>query len=354
MNVKMAFLHGPHDLRVEEVTLPELKPDQVLVQLGACGICGSDVECFEGKSKEGRYDIAPYTPGHEWGGKVAAVGSAVETLKVGDKVTGDCVMACGVCRNCKDGLMPSACLNMREAGFRPDSPGGMGEYLIIEEKYAHQVPQDWTYEEAAWVETFSIGYFGIWGNKGYVDASDIVVIMGCGPVGVSALMVAKTSGAKVIVVEPLPMRAEVAKRYGADEVVDPTKCNLTEEIRRLTDGRMATLVVEASGNDTAIASIFDVAGHSARVRLIGHSIGRKVPVEIGRTIWSTLSISGSGGTKDFAQRTIRFMSAIRDKYDFAALNTHFYDFKDIHEAFKTACEQKSTAFKVMLKFGLEE
>jgi len=68
MKAKIAFLHKPFDLRVEDVEVPALKENQVLVQVGACGICGSDVECFEGKSKEGRYDIAPYTPGHEWAG----------------------------------------------------------------------------------------------------------------------------------------------------------------------------------------------------------------------------------------------------------------------------------------------
>ena len=67
MKSKTAFLYGPGDLRIEEVEVPQLKPDQVLIQTGACGICGSDVECFEGLSPEGRYDIGPYTPGHEWG-----------------------------------------------------------------------------------------------------------------------------------------------------------------------------------------------------------------------------------------------------------------------------------------------
>ena len=110
MKAKIAFLHGPRDLRVEEVDVPQLKPNQVLIKVGACGICGSDVECFEGKSGEGRYDLGPYTPGHEWGGEIADIGSDVTTLKPGYKVTGDCVMHCGVCRNCQNGLMPSACL----------------------------------------------------------------------------------------------------------------------------------------------------------------------------------------------------------------------------------------------------
>src|SRR5690554_5957468 len=100
MKARVAFLHKPEDLRIEEVDVPALKTNQVLIKVGACGICGSDVECYLGHSKEGRYDIAPYTPGHEWGGKIIEIGSGVENLKSGMKVTGDCVMACGVCKNC--------------------------------------------------------------------------------------------------------------------------------------------------------------------------------------------------------------------------------------------------------------
>lgn len=345
---RIAFLHKPHDLKVQDVELPELKPDQVLVKLKACGICGSDVECFEGRSAEGRYDIAPYTPGHEWAGVVEETGAEVSTLKVGDKVTGDCVLNCGYCRNCKNGLMPSACLNMREAGFRPDSPGGMGEYLILEERFVHRFPDDWSFEEGALVEPFSIGYFGIWGNGGYVDASDTVLIFGAGMIGHCALITAKTSGARVIIVEPLRNRREMAKKFGADIVVDPAACNLKEEILRLTDGAGASVVVEASGNDDAIASIFDVAGNSARVRLIGHSVGRKVPVEIGLTIWKTLSITGAGGTRTFTPRAITFMDRVRDRADFRGLITHRFPFERIHDAFETAIKDKSNALKVML------
>jgi L-iditol 2-dehydrogenase len=96
--------------------------------------------------------------------------------------------------------------------------------------------------------------------------------------------------------------------------------------------------------------MFDVAGYSARVGLIGHSVGRKVPVEIGRTIWKTLKITGSGGTRNFTERTIRFMDRIRDQYDVTKLITHRYPFSDIHKAFATAIEKKADALKVMLVF----
>jgi len=145
----------------------------------------------------------------------------------------------------------------------------------------------------------------------------------------------------------------LALKYCADYVVDPTAGNLKDQIDKLTNGRGPSVICEASGNDIAIASVFDVAGHSCRVHFIGHSIGRKVPVELGWTIWKTLKLNGSGGTKDFGQRTIRFMSAIKDKYDFDALNTHYFSFDKLQDAMNTAIHEKDSEFKVMLQFPVE-
>lgn len=349
MKCKQAFMHGPFDLRIEEVELPALRKDQVLIKLLACGICQSDVECFEGKSAEGRYDLGPYTPGHEWVGRVTEVGEEVTSIKVGDKVVGDCVLPCHQCANCKDGKMSSACLNMREVGFRPDSPGGFGEYMILEEAYTHVIPEDWNDEMGIFVENFNVGYWGVWGNKCDPDASDDCVIIGGGPIGCSASMVCATSGATVIVVDPVAARRENAMKYGATYTVDPTAGDVEEQIKRLTNGRGASVVIECSGNDTGIASLFDIAGHSARVGVVGHSIGRKVPVEIGKTIWKTLHIAGSGGTTNWFPRTIRFMSKIKDTYDFKALVSHYYKFDDLAEAMKMA-QNKELSRKVMLTF----
>ena len=125
--------------------------------------------------------------------------------------------------------------------------------------------------------------------------------------------------------------------------------SLKEEIMKRTEGRGGSVVVEASGNDKAIASIFDVAGHSARVRLIGHSVGRKVPVEIGLTLWKSLSITGSGGTRTFLPRTIDFMNRMRGKVDFPGLITHRFAFTDLLAAFDKAIHDKDRVLKVMLE-----
>ena len=125
---------------------------------------------------------------------------------------------------------------------------------------------------------------------------------------------------------------------------------IIEQIRAATDGHGPSVIAEASGSNAALQAIFDVAGHSCRVNLIGHSIGRKVPVEIGKTIWSTLRIKGSGGTKNWAQRTIRFMSAIKDRYDFDALNSHRIPFMELDKGMDLAINHPEEAFKVMLTF----
>ncbi len=352
LKAKIAFLHGPHDLRIEEVSLPEPKPDQILIKLKAAGICGSDVECFEGHSKEGRYDLAPYTPGHEWAGQVAAIGSQVTGFQVGDKVTGDCVMNCFKCENCKRGLMPAACLNFREAGFRPDSPGGWGEYLLLEEHYVHKLPADWAYEEGALVEPFSVGHYGVWGPGGWVDASDDVVIFGGGMIGLCVLVVCKAANAKVMMVEPLANRRETAKTLGADVVIDPTQvADLAAEINKhASTSRGATVVVEASGNDRAIAAVVDVVGLQPRLRLIGHSIGRKVPIEIGKTMWRGIAMYGQGGISYDMPRTITFMDRVRKNVNLTGLISHTFPFEKLHEAVATAVTKKAEALKVMLTF----
>lgn len=351
MKCKQAFLYGPGDLRVEEVELRPIKNNEVLVKVYACGICGSDVEMMEGMTKEGRYDICAFVPGHEFAGKVMEVGSDVSTIKAGDKVTSECVVACGVCQNCKDGLMPSACLDFKEIGFGPDTPGGMGEYLICGEKNLHKIPDNWDYVDGAWVEPFSIGYFSIWGNGGYVDASDTALIFGCGPVGLSSLMVAKTAGAKTIMVDPLANRREIARNFGADYTLDPTSPTFYQEVKELCNNGGPSLIQECSGNDAAVAAVFQIAGHNCRVSFTGHTAGRDIPVEIGQINWRTLRIKGSGGTDHFTPRTIRFMSQIRDTFDFKKLTTHYFDFKDIDKAFDVAMHNKKEAIKVMLTFG---
>jgi L-iditol 2-dehydrogenase len=348
MRYKAAYLCGPSDVQLKELEIPALGRNQVLVKLKAAGICGSDVECYLGKSKEGRYDIAPYVPGHEWSGEIVDKGADVLNLRKGDRVTGDCVLHCGKCDNCKSNLSPAACKNMREVGFMPNSPGGMGEYLVLEENYLHRFDDDMSYEEGALIEPFSVSYFAIWGHGGHVDASDEVVVFGAGPIGLFAAIIAKVAGSRVMVVEPIEYRRQIAKKLGVNEVLNPKGENVKAAIFDLTAGRGADLVVEASGTDAAIASSFEVAGHNGRVRLVGHSIGRKVPVEIGMVIWKSLSVTGQAGSPFAFPKTIRFMGAARKMIDYSQIITNRFPLEKVREAFNFAVQEREKAIKVMV------
>jgi len=345
---KRAYLSGPYDLKLKDVETPKVSGEQVLVEVKAAGICGSDVACYTGKSKEGRYDIAPYVPGHEWSGEVVDVGENILTLKKGDRVTSDCCLPCNRCDNCKDGLNPAYCKNLREVGFMPHAPGGMGEFLVIEEPFLHKLSDDMTYEEGALVEPFSVSYFGIWGDGGYVDASDEVLIFGAGPIGLFAGVVAKVAGARVITVDPIKYRREMAAKLGVDEVIDPETQNVRELISDLTKGRGINLVVECSGTNEAIALAFDIAAHGARIRFIGHSIGRKVPVEIGLSIWKGLFLHGHAGSPCFFPRTIKFMTRAKTRINYSQVIIHKFPLERIREAFDLAEKEKERTVKIML------
>ena len=349
MKYTAAYLSGPHDLKLKEVEQSVLKPDQVLVKVGAVGVCGSDIACYLGASKEGRYDIAPYVPGHEWAGEVVELGAEVTTLKERDMVAGLDTLPCDVCDNCKDGLNSAFCRNLRDGGFMPNTPGGMGEYLVIEEKHAHKLSEGMTLEQGALVEPCAMAYHGIAGEGGYVDASDDVVVFGAGPIGFFAAMVAKIVGAKVVVVEPIAFRRQMlTKTLGVDATVDPKTQDVAKTVMELTEGRGASLVVECSGTDAAISKTIEVAKHAGRVRFIGHSIGRKVPVEIGLAIWKGLALNGMVGAPNFFPRTIRFMTRARTKIDYTQVITHRFPLEKIQDAFDLAIGKKDETVKVML------
>ncbi len=344
------FLHGQEDIRLKEVEMPAIGPTQILAKVHASGICGSDVACYLGKSHEGRYDLGPYVPGHEWCGEVIEVGSEVTTLKVGDKVVAESVIACNHCGPCKEGLNNSYCENWLHCGFEPDGYGAMSEYIIGEEQFTYKVPDSMDYEEGALVECCSIPYYAIWGRGGSVSMADDVVVFGAGPIGLFAATICRAAGARVIVVDPVKFRTDMAENIiGVYATIDPIHQDVKEEILRITEGRGATLVIECTGVESCIALSLEVAAIQARVRFIGHSGDRTVSAKLENTILKGLDIRGSAGSPHFFPETVRFLSRVGERIDVKKLITHRFELKDAEDAFKVAVEQKDKAIKVLFK-----
>ena len=182
-------------------------------------------------------------------------------------------------------------------------------------------------------------------NWAYSIGNGRVVVFGAGPIGLFAMQVCQASGAPVIAVEPQPYRRQLAQDLGADVVMDPTAGDVVEQVLDHTGGRGATLVLECSGSDGALEATMDIVAKEGRISLIGHSVGRKVPIEIGKSIWQGASIVGSCGSPFFFPKTLAFMS--RHLVDLTQVITHRFPLTDVLEAFELG-KKASDSAKILL------
>jgi threonine dehydrogenase-like Zn-dependent dehydrogenase len=256
------------ELQVKQTPEPELAPDQVLIQVKACGVCGSDMHFYE--TDEQDYILYPGLTkfpailGHEFAGQVAQVGSAVEDIDVGDMVTAEEMIWCGHCRPCRDGY-PNHCTNLEELGFTID--GAFAEYIAVGAKYCWKLndllgvcggDEEAVYEMGATVEPSSVAYNCVFERAGGFRPGATVVIYGQGPIGLTAAAECKAAGAaKLIAFEISGPRREVSARMGVDQVYDPTAVDPFEVVMDLTHGRGADLQVEAAGAPDKIIPVME-------------------------------------------------------------------------------------------------
>jgi threonine dehydrogenase-like Zn-dependent dehydrogenase len=255
-------------LEVKETADPQIAPDQVLLRVKACGVCGSDMHFYE--TDEQDYILYPGLTkfpailGHEFAGQVVQVGDAVEDLEVGDRVTAEEMIWCGHCRPCRDGY-PNHCTNLEELGFTID--GAFAEYIAVGAKYCWKLndlmdvcggDEGAVYEMGATVEPSSVAYNCVFERAGGFRPGATVVIYGQGPIGLTAAAECKAAGAaKVIAFELSGPRREVSAKMGADYVYDPTAVDPYQVVMDLTHGRGAELQVEAAGAPDKIIPVME-------------------------------------------------------------------------------------------------
>jgi len=298
---------GDNRCQVNDVPVPEIAEDEVLLASRSVGICHSDLELLAG-----RYIIPfefPVIPGHEWSAEVVAVGKAVKGLGCGDRVVGECV------------------IGRDHFGF--SISGAAAEFFVAKEAWLHRLPDNVSWTQGALVEPFSCGYYATV-RADNVDASDTAMVLGAGPIGLGVVAAAAGKGARVIVAEPTPARADLARALGADEVVDPTSEGFLAQVEDLTQGAGASVVFEASGKLAAMATALDVAGFRARLVYIGIDVGGSVPARLGLFQSKELQARGIIGSPGVWPQTLRFLS--RSGVDLSPLVTGSYPLARADEA----------------------
>lgn len=232
---------GPHSLEMADVQMPSPLADECLVRIRACGICGSDVHGYTGKT--GRR-IAPMTMGHEFSGEIVQVGSEVRAFSVGDAVIPQPIQFCGKCRNCRRGLT-MLCQNKKFFGVM-DVDGAFSEYLSIPERYLYKMPAQLSYPAAAMAEPYAVAYGAV--KKAGSLQDKRILIIGAGTIGLCVLQLVLAQKPALVVVSDLSdARLRTAKELGADQVLNPGECDFLAEIAALTDGEMMDVSFEAVG-----------------------------------------------------------------------------------------------------------
>lgn len=243
--------------------MPEVGPHDVLIQVEACGVCGTDVHIYEGD--KGAAEVTPPTIlGHEFSGVIREVGSELKKYKAGDRVCIDPNCYCGACDPCRNGVA-HFCENMM--GYGTTVNGGFAEYCAVDERQVYLLGENTTFEQGAMAEPVACCLHGI--DMCEIQPGQQVVIIGGGMIGLLMLQLAKLAGAaKVALLEPVENKREVGRKLGADVCIDPVKEDVKE---RLAENGMdwVNVVIECVGRPSTIEQAIEIAGNKAVVMMFG-------------------------------------------------------------------------------------
>ena len=266
--MKTAFLTGPKKIELRDVPEPRAPAGGIVLEVKACGICGSDLRRWKEGPPNG---IAGVVPGHEAAGIVIEVGEGVNRYAPGDYLAIAPDVHCGRCYYCQRGLY-NLCNELRFVGVTPELPGALAEKLVLTEDVltngiVHAMPEGMSFIEASLAEP-SCSVLACHHRAG-TSLGDTVVVMGAGPIGCLHVVVAKSQGASVIVSEPSATRRKLAERFAPQAIVDPTSEDLAARVRDMTGGVGADIVICANPVAQTQTQAVDIVRKRGKVVLFG-------------------------------------------------------------------------------------
>ena len=262
--MKAVVIQSPGKMSVTALEAPQPGPGEVLLKMRYVGFCGSDLSTFLGKNPMVQY---PRIPGHEISGIIAALGGEVpENLQVGDAVTVVPYTSCGTCPSCRRGRS-YACRENQTLGVQRE--GAMQEYITVPWQKILAAPK-LNELELAMVEPLTVGFHAI--RRGRVEASDVVMVLGCGMIGAGAIAGAADRGARVIAVDIDDHKLDLATSLGALHSINSKEMDLQRELERITGGDGPDVVVEAAGNPLTYRAAVDEVAFTGRVVCIGYAV----------------------------------------------------------------------------------
>ncbi len=352
-------LGDPEQLILTDKPTPVPHRAEVLVRIDAVAICATDLDVIKSGPPAMIQGGPPFnknwTPGHEYMGTVAALGPGVDEFAIGDRVTVEIHAGCGQCKRCRMGMYTS-CLNYglnygevdkghRANGFT--SQGGFAEYAINNINTLIKIADTMSDEEATLVVTAGTSMYGLTELGGLV-AGESVVVTGPGPIGLLGVAVAKALGAyPVILTGTRDARLEKGRQLGADHVVNVTREDPVEAVRRFNGGKGVDYVVECSGAPGAITAAAKMCNRGGKICLAAFPHAPDI-VDIGHIVRNNIYLYGIRGEgKSATHRAEAFMRTKR--FDATLIHTHTFMLEELPEAIRYARDRVEDAIKVVVK-----
>jgi len=288
--MKALLLEEYRKLTITDMPQPKVGDHDVLVQIKACGICGSDIHGFDGSS--GRR-VPPLIMGHEAAGVVTDTGSAVTQVKEGDRVTFDSMVSCGNCYFCGRNEM-NLCENRRVLGVSCEDyrqHGCFAEYAVVPEHIIYPMPDNLPFEHAAMIEPVSVAVHAV--KRTPISKGDTAAVIGAGMIGLLVVQALKAAGCfKVIAVDLADEKLKLAQELGADFGINPKSTDTVQAIQDATDGRGADITMEVVGATATVKSAVESTRKGGHVTLVGN-LAPEVDFPLQSVVTREITIYGS-------------------------------------------------------------
>ena len=331
-------------LWMEDVPIPAIGPNDVLIRIHTSAICGTDMHIWNWDAWSQKTIPVPMHVGHEYAGVIEQVGDEVEGYKVGDRVSGEGHIVCGHCRNCKAGKR-HLCPNT--VGVGVNRPGSFAEYLALPATNLFRLRDGISNDMAA--------IFDPYGNAAHTALSfnmvgEDVLITGAGPIGCMAAAIARHVGARnVVITDVNPYRLDLARRVGATRAVDVSKEDLKAVMHEMGMTEGFDVGLEMSGNGTAFKGMIENMVNGGRVALLG-IFPEDVAIDWGKVIFKGLFMKGIYGREMF-ETWYKMAAMIESGLDISQVITHRFPIDEFRKGFEVMGSGRSG--KVILDWGVK-
>jgi len=341
--MKAAVISAPYRFTIEDREMERAASGEVLIRVRSVGICGSDVHGMEADG--GRRRPPGLIMGHEAAGEIVAVGEGVTGWEIGDRVAIDPQLSCGYCHACERGWK-----NLCENGVTIGSSrkqlthGAMREYIAVPPRQIYRLPEGLSFDEGATLDFVGNAVHVM--NRANSKLGDNILIIGTGAIGLVAVQLAKLRGAgKIFAVDTSPSKLELAKKFGADRVINPLQEDVVAVVKEETGGYGADLVLEMVGLPATYETAIKATKMQGTVMALGFA-ANEVTLPIQPLLFNEVTIVGCTG---FSFEGTTVLNMIADgRIDVKPLITHEYPLEEIERGFEVLLDKKSDAIKVII------